>query len=44
MKKAAYFLLGFLIPFILMALAHADSIILKNGKVIDSAFGFRILA
>ena len=36
MKKAAYFLLGFLIPFILVAITHADSIILKNGKVIET--------
>ena len=36
MKKSAYFLLGFLIPFILVALTHADSIVLKNGKVIQT--------
>ena len=36
MKKSAYFLLGFLIPFILVALTHADSIILKNGKAIQT--------
>ena len=32
MKKATYFLLGFLIPFILVAIAHADSIILEKRK------------
>ena len=36
MKKATYFLLGFLIPFILVAITHADSIVLKNGKVIET--------
>ena len=36
MKKSAYFLLGFLIPFILVGLTHADSIVLKNGEVIQT--------